>query len=87
MTEPLKLSLMRQHGYADSPSDYELDHFIPLEAGGSSDPSNLWLEPIAEAHRKDEDENLAHERIVSGVWTLAQGQQYVREHWRIHYAR
>jgi len=85
VTEPIKLSLMREHHYTDSPADYELDHFIPLEAGGSSNPSNLWLEPIAEARRKDKDENLAHREVVAGVWTLAQGQQCIRAHWRIHY--
>jgi hypothetical protein len=85
VTEPIKLSLMRQHHYTDSPADYELDHFIPLEAGGSSNLSNLWLEPIAEARRKDKDENLTRREVVSGVWTLAQGQQYIRAHWHIHY--
>lgn len=84
-TEPIKLSLMRQHHYRDSPADYELDHFIPLEVGGSSNLSNLWLEPIAEARRKDKDENLSHREVVEGAWTLAQGQQYIRTHWHIHY--
>jgi hypothetical protein len=84
-SEPIKLSLMRQHHYTDPPADYELDHFVPLEAGGSSNLSNLWLEPIAAARRKDKDENLARKEVVSGVWTLAQGQQYIRVHWHIHY--
>lgn len=86
-TEPIKLRLMREHGYTDSPADYELDHFIPLEVGGSSNLSNLWLEPIGEARRKDKDENLAHREVVSAAWTLAQGQQYIRDHWKIHYSR
>ena len=85
VTEPIKLRLMREHHYTDSPHDYELDHFIPLEVGGSSNLSNLWLEPIGEARLKDKDENLAHREVVSGAWTLAQGQQYMRNHWRIHY--
>ena len=58
-----------------------------LSAGGSSNLSNLWLEPIAEAKKKDVDEVLVQRNIVSGKWTLAQGQQYVRDDWRIHYAQ
>lgn len=85
VTGRIKSLLMRQHGYTDSPSDYELDHFLPLECGGSSNLSNLWLEPIGDARLKDKDENRAHSMVVSGVWTLAQGQQYIRDHWTIHY--
>jgi hypothetical protein len=87
VTERIKIALMRQHGYTDALSDYELDHFIPLELGGSSNISNLWLEPIVEARKKDKDENLAHREVVSGAWTLARGQLYIRERWRIHYGR
>ena len=85
VTGSIKRSLMRQHGYTDSPANYELDHFIPLGIGGSSNLSNLWLEPIAEAQRKDGDEYLAYRKVVSGAWTLAQGQQYIRDHWHIYY--
>jgi len=53
--------------------------------GGPSNLSHLWLEPIAEARRKGKDENLAHREVVAGVWTLAQGQQYIRVQWHIHY--
>ena len=31
----------------------EYDHLISLELGGSNDATNLWPEPIAEAHIKD----------------------------------
>lgn len=86
VTRPIKLRLMCEHGYTAPTSAYELDHFIPLEVGGSSDLSNLWLEPIAEARAKDRDENFVHRKVVTGEWTLAQGQQYIRDHWRIYYA-
>jgi hypothetical protein len=87
VTGRIKRALMRQHGYTDPLSDYELDHFIPLSVGGSSNLSNLWLEPIAEAKRKDADEATARRNVISGSWTLGQGQQYIRDRWRIHYAR
>jgi hypothetical protein len=87
VTSAIKRRLMREHHYVAPLSAYELDHFIPLEVGGSSNLANLWLEPIAEAKRKDVDENLAHKMVVSGQWTLAAGQQYIRTKWHIYYTQ
>jgi hypothetical protein len=87
VTGPIKRRLMREHRYNEPLSAYELDHFIPLGVGGSSDLSNLWLEPIVEARAKDHDEALVHKKVTSGEWTLQQGQQYIRDHWTIHYAQ
>jgi len=28
---------------------------------------------------------LLHREVVTGDWTLAQGQQYIRTHWNIYY--
>src|SRR5262245_59499372 len=39
------------------PGDYEIDHFIPLEPGGSNDIKNLWPQPYQgtrNAHQKDQ---------------------------------
>ena len=45
LTEPAKYALMRAYGLSGSPSQYEFDHLIPLELGGSSNLANLWPEP------------------------------------------
>ncbi|NNN18472.1 MAG: hypothetical protein HKL84_01320 [Acidimicrobiaceae bacterium] len=45
LTEPAKYALMRAYGLTGSPSQYEFDHLIPLELGGSSNLANLWPEP------------------------------------------
>ena len=60
-TNRLKVEQIAEYGYSDSRMrDYEEDHFIPLELGGSpSDPKNLWPEPFETsvpdggAHAKD----------------------------------
>ncbi|MEV7355384.1 hypothetical protein [Kitasatospora sp. NPDC091276] len=46
-TNALKAQQIAQYGYADTNlSDYEEDHFVPLELGGAPrDPRNLWPEP------------------------------------------
>ena len=46
-TTALKIQQIADYGYTDtSTADYEEDHFIPLELGGSpTDPGNLWPEP------------------------------------------
>lgn len=45
LTEPEKFALMQAYGDTGSPSQYEFDHLIPLELGGSSNLANLWPEP------------------------------------------
>src|SRR5689334_22685356 len=46
-TNPLKVQGIADYGYSDtSVADYEEDHLVPLELGGSPrDPDNLWPEP------------------------------------------
>lgn len=45
MTEPAKYESMDAYGSPGSASQYEYDHLVPLELGGSSDERNLWPEP------------------------------------------
>jgi hypothetical protein len=71
-TEPIKLALLPA---AHSASEYELDHIIPLELGGSpTDLRNLQLEPWTEAHAKDGEENRLHDAVCSGAMTLTAAQ-------------
>jgi hypothetical protein len=79
-THRLKVEQIREYAYSDSSlRDYEEDHFIPLELGGSpTDPKNLWPEPFETsvpdggAHAKDEVENYLHAEVCSGSLTLDQ---------------
>src|SRR5208282_1087672 len=51
-----------------SPGEYEVDHLIPLELGGSNDIKNLWPEPYHgawNAHIKDRLEDKLHAMVKS----------------------
>jgi hypothetical protein len=82
-TEPLKRRSIVDYGYADTnPSDYEFDHFIPLEVGGApSNPQNLWAEPGRSPNPKDAIENTLRRRVCTGVMTLADAQQRIMKDW------
>jgi hypothetical protein len=75
-TNALKVKQMRQYGETGSMSDYQEDHLISLEMGGSpTDPRNLWPEPYPRAGQMDQIENQLNSEICDGQLTLAQAQQ------------
>lgn len=52
---------------------YEVDHLISLELGGSNDIANLWPEaadPRPGFHEKDKVENYLHDQVCSGAMPL-----------------
>ncbi len=64
--------------------EYEVDHLISLELGGSNDISNLWpeaAEPRPGFHEKDAVENYLHEQLCSGKMTLQQVQTAIANNW------
>ncbi len=66
------------------PGEYEVDHLISLELGGSNDISNLWpevAEPRPGYHEKDKVENYLHDEICSGSITLQEAQQKIASDW------
>jgi hypothetical protein len=63
---------------------YEIDHFIPLELGGSNDISNLWPEPASPTpgfHQKDKVENYLHDQVCSGAMSLTDAQHAIASDW------
>jgi hypothetical protein len=84
-TGPLKAQLMQKYGDTDSPKNYELDHFIPLEVGGSpTDVRNLWPEPgfgQDNFHNKDGLENYLHSRVCAGSISLHEAQTELSTNW------
>lgn len=64
--------------------EYEVDHLISLELGGSNDISNLWPEAAAPKpgfHEKDQVENYLHQRVCSGAISLQQAQSQIANDW------
>ncbi|HEX7041921.1 MAG TPA: HNH endonuclease signature motif containing protein [Patescibacteria group bacterium] len=64
--------------------EYEVDHLISLELGGSNDISNLWPEaakPTPGFHEKDLVENYLHEMVCSGKISLGKAQELIAHNW------
>ncbi len=85
-TNPLKVQSIRDYGYNDTNlSDYEEDHLIPLEVGGSpTSVLNLWAEPHYGSYtstEKDGFENYLHAQVCSGSITLAEAQHEIATDW------
>ena len=63
---------------------YEVDHFVSLELGGSNDISNLFpeaAEPVPGFHQKDKVENYLHAEMCKGNLTLAEAQRQIATNW------
>jgi hypothetical protein len=85
-TNGLKKQGIIDYGYSDtSLSDYEEDHFLPLELGGApKDPRNLWPEPHAGAENsagKDSVENAVKKAVCAGRATLSAAQRAMLADW------
>lgn len=63
---------------------YEVDHLVSLELGGSNDIANLWPEaatPVPGFHQKDKVENYLHDQVCSGAISLQQAQVDIATNW------
>ncbi len=64
--------------------EYEVDHLISLELGGSNDIANLWPEPAEPRpgfHEKDKVENYLHKQVCDGAMSLADAQYQIAHDW------
>lgn len=82
-TNKLKIEQLKQYDYKDkNPKDYEEDHLIPLELGGSpSDTKNLWPEVGDSPNPKDKVENSCRRMVCSGEILLSEAQKEIATNW------
>ena len=74
--------------YPQPSGAYEVDHFIPLEIGGSNDITNLWLEPATPTpgfHQKDQFENFEHGQVCRGTISVAEAQSRMVSDWYFYW--
>jgi hypothetical protein len=83
--DSVKNAVYAEYGIAShTPGQYEVDHLISLELGGSNDIANLWPEPAEPRpgfHEKDKVENYEHEQVCSGAVSLQQAQIDIATDW------
>jgi len=85
-TNPLKVQGIIDYGYTDtSTADYEEDHLVPLELGGSpTATTNLWPEPYSgtkTAYTKDGVETKLKNAVCAGTITLASARSAIKTNW------
>jgi hypothetical protein len=78
-------------------SQYEVDHLISLELGGSNDIKNLWPQKYCPketakkscfgAREKDVVETNLHKRICTGQITIKQAQHIIVTDWYAEYIK
>jgi len=79
--ESRKEAVYRSYGIRrHRPYEYEIDHLVSLELGGSNSRRNLWPEKQPGAKSKDKIENALHRQVCDGVLSLRSAESKIT-HW------
>jgi len=91
VSQSLKEEVYAEYGITTHKTgEYEVDHLIPLEIGGSNDISNLWpeaAEPKPGCHEKDRVENYLHKIVCNGTMPLEDAQRMIATNWTAVWVR
>ncbi|GAC1393326.1 MAG: hypothetical protein NVSMB38_20870 [Ktedonobacteraceae bacterium] len=83
--ESVKIQAYDEYGISHhTAGEYEVDHLVSLELGGSNAISNLWPElasPTPGFHEKDKVENYLHDQVCKGAISLQQAQAEIATNW------
>jgi hypothetical protein len=89
VSDSLKENVYKQYGITHRDiGEYQVDHLISLELGGSNDISNLWPQaatPLPGYREKITNDNFLHEQVCSGKMTLITAQQINATDWVSYY--
>ena len=84
VTDGQKNEVFREYNIQRDGANYEVDHLISLELGGSNDTKNLWPQSyhgIWGARVKDGLENKLHELVCDGKVSLRDAQYDISHDW------
>jgi len=92
VTAETKRAVYAEYGItAHAPGDYEVDHLISLEIGGSNSIKNLWPESYLtepwNARVKDKLENRLHQLVCAGTISLKEAQDAIAKDWIAAYTK
>ena len=91
VTSSMKARVYAEYGIRHhSRGQYEVDHLVPLEGGGSNSIANLFPEaanPRPGFHQKDKLENEMHRRICNGTASIRRTQRVIARNWLSLYRR
>lgn len=86
--EQTKAEVFRRYGISNhDDKQYEVDHLVSLQLGGSNDIANLWPEaakPQPGFHQKDIVENLLHDKVCKGEMTLQEAANQITTNWQVY---
>lgn len=88
----VKRQVYAEYGIASHrPGEYEVDHLISLELGGSNSLKNLWPQSYVtrpwNAHVKDKLENELHAEVCAGKIDLPTAQHEIAADWIASYKK
>lgn len=85
LTVDMKKEVFRIYGLAYPPKKlYQVDHFIPLQLGGSNDYDNLWPQPASPVpgyKEKDKVENYLYNQVCNNTINLTTAQDMIKSDW------
>jgi hypothetical protein len=82
VTAATKRAVYSSYGIAaPKPGQYEVDHLISLELGGSNSQKNLWPEPTPSSFSKDSVENALHRAICAKRIPIDSAQRWIARDW------
>ena len=84
VTSTTRALVYRRYGLRGSHPfpEWEVDHRVPLELGGSNAITNLW--PEHHPQTKDQLENKLHDEVCSRQIRLARAQRIFERDWRVY---